>query len=234
MIWAENLLTPMIKVLNFLQTFKKKIWLFPRMSKMVSAVAQYLATLNWCLLLDSQGLTAEWECAVTWWHSRESPQPAGADSSGGDHGCSVGCGQGEILAHGLWDGDLMSSSSTPVWDAKDALIIELVENFPVECFSVGKCWFYRFETFHRNMLIPLKVSMESRQAGCPGSLRSWLHASLGFPGSLLPRQLLLQLPDTPIRPLPQQWGGWGQGNIKWGALIPSQSLLSTEEKVCYL
>lgn len=63
-------------------------------------------------------------------------------------------------------------------------LLELVEKFPVEYLSVGKCWFYRIETFHRNMLISLKVSMESRHAGCPGSLHSWSHAS---PGSPAPR-----------------------------------------------
>lgn len=137
-----------------------------------------------------------------------------ADSSGDDHGCAVGCRQGELLAHGLWDENLTSFSSTPVWDAKDALIIRAGWKFLGGMLLCWKMLILRVETFHRNMLIPMKVSMESRQAGCPGSLCSWLHASLGFPGSLLPRQLLLQLPDTLSRPLPQQWGGWGAGNIK--------------------
>lgn len=70
------------------------------------------------------------------------------------------------------------------------------------------------------MLIPLKVSMESRQAGCPGSLCSWFCASPGSPGSPLPRQLLLQLPDTPTRALPRQWGDWEEGNMKWGGTGP--------------
>lgn len=77
MIGAGNLLNPMIKLLNFLQTFKIKVWLCQRMPQMVSAVAEYLATLNWCLLLDRQALTVEWECAVTWWHSERAPSLLG-------------------------------------------------------------------------------------------------------------------------------------------------------------
>lgn len=53
-----------------------------------------------------------------------SHQPAATGSSSEDHGCSWGHRQGEHLAHSLSDGNLMSFSSTSVWDVKDALIIE--------------------------------------------------------------------------------------------------------------
>lgn len=53
-----------------------------------------------------------------------SHQPAAAGSSSEDHGCSWGHRQGEHLAHSLSDGNLMSFSSTSVWDVKDALIIK--------------------------------------------------------------------------------------------------------------
>lgn len=128
-----------------------------------------------------------------------------ADSSGDDHSCGVGCRQGELLAHGLWGGNLTSFSSIPVWDAKDALTIRAGWKF-----SGGTllCW---------KMLILQDWSISQEHVGSiggfngkqAGSLCSWLHASRGFPGSLLPRQRLLQLPDTLTRPPPQQGDGCG-------------------------
>lgn len=71
-----------------------------------------------------------------------------------------------------------------MWDVKDALLIRA--GWKVSS-GIPLCWkmlILQNWNIHRNMLISLKVSMESRHAGCPGSLHSWSHAS---PGSPAPR-----------------------------------------------
>lgn len=89
-------------------------------------------------------------------------------------------------------------------------LLELVENFPVEHFSVGKCWFYRIETFHRNMLIPLKVSIESRQAvqeACsPGCVPAGAPLAPLSPGSCS---------SSFLTPQPGLWSGTAVGRETW-------------------
>lgn len=148
-----------------------------------------------------------------WWHSLENHQAAVTDGSRGDHDCSSGCRQGEHLARGLSDGNLMTFSSTSVWDVKDVLVVRAGWKFSSGTFLPWKTLIlqnWNVSQEHADSI----GSFNGKQAGCPGSLYSWSHASLGSPGSHLPRQLLLQLPDTLTRPLPRDWAGWGQGNMK--------------------
>lgn len=224
-----------LEPLNFLQSLKK-FWLFPSMSQMVSAMALYLAIK---LVVPAVGQFQSssnngMRTAVTRWQSLESPRPAGADSSGDGHGCGVGCRQGELLVHGLWDGNLMSFSSTPVWDAKDALIVRAAWKF-----SSGTllCW---------KMLILQNWSLSQEHVDSIESFNGKQAGRL----SRKPVLLVACQPRLPRLPAPQaaapaaSWHpdqasasavGWlGGRKHKVGGHWPLHNHFFPEEKVCFL
>lgn len=127
----------------------------------------------------------------------------------------------------------MSFSSTPVWDDKDALITRagwkfssgmLLENadFTELKHFTGTCWFHwKFQWKAAGRLSRKPVLLVT----CQPRLLPWLPA---------PQAAAPSASSHPNQASVSAVGWLGRGKQSGGALVPSQSLLSTEEKVCFL
>lgn len=93
----------------------------------------------------------------------------------------------EHLAHSLSDGNLMSFSSTSVWDVKDALIIKAgrkISSGTLLCWKTLILQNWNTSQEHADSI----EGFDGKQAGrLSASWSSWSCASLGSPGSPLPR-----------------------------------------------
>lgn len=103
-----------------------------------------------------------------------------------------------------------------MWDVKDALLIragwKVSSGIPL-CWKMLILQNWNISQEHVDFIESFNGKQACRLSRKPALL---VACQPGLPGSPLPRKLLLQLPDTPTRPLPWEWGGWGEASMKGG------------------